>query len=165
MITKATLKGGFSLNLSTIALLLIAWQVLSNNGNNSTQQNTPKSSPLEGLSGFLSDDTKNIISCVNKLNDSQCSQEDKTGAIFQMMTNPAVMNIASSFFGAGSASPQQNGASDKAADATCDAANGEGYKFEQPSAPAQEFFRPIDNIADAEVKHKLYWFYDNWYIK
>ena len=150
------------MNLSTIALLLIAWQVLSNNGNNGAkQQNAPKTSPLDNLSGFLSDDTKNIISCVNKLSDSQCSQEDKTGAIFQMMTNPAVMNIASSFFGGGSNSQQQ---SEQNGQADC-ATNSEGYKFEEPSQHAQDFFRPIDNIADAEIKHKLYWFYDNWYVK
>ena len=150
------------MNLSTVALLLIAWQVLSSNGNNGVkQQNTPKNSPLDSLSGFLSDDTKNIINCVHKLSDSQCSNEDKTGAIFQMMTNPAVMNIASSFFGGGANNQQQN---DTAAQSDC-ATNSEGYKFEQPSTTAQEFFRPIDNIADAEIKHKLYWFYDNWYVK
>ena len=150
------------MNLSTVALLLIAWQVLSNNGNNNAQQqNTPKTSPLDNLSGFFSDDTKNIISCVNKLSDSQCSREDKTGAIFQMITNPAVMNIASSFFGGGGDSQQQSKPDEQAQAPT----NSEGYKFEQPSEHAQEFFRPIDNIADAEVKHKLYWFYDNWYVK
>ena len=85
------------MNLSTVALLLIAWQVLSNSGAQ-RQQTTPKTSPLDGLAEFLSDDTKNIINCVNKLSDRQCSQEDRTGAIFQMMTNPALMNIASSIF-------------------------------------------------------------------
>ena len=162
-------QGGVGLNLSTVALLLIAWQVLSSSGNNGAkQQNTPKNSPLDNLSGFLSDDTKNIISCVNKLSDSECSQEDKTGAIFQMMTNPAVMNIASSFFGgSGSETAQQGNGAEHTDGATKGngGVNSEGYKFEQASSHAQEFFRPIDNIADAEVKHKLYWFYDNWYVK
>ena len=155
------------MNLSTVALLLIAWQVLSHNGNNGQrQQNIPKTSPLDSLSGFLSDDTKNIISCVNKLSDSHCSQEDRTGAIFQMMTNPAVMNIASSFFGgAPSNSPQQSDSEQASGQGENAQVNSEGYKFEEPSLHAQEFFRPIDNIADAEVKHKLYWFYDNWYVK
>ena len=155
------------MNLSTIALLLIAWQVLSgNNGNNGAkQQQAPPRSPLDNLSGLLSDDTKNIIDCVNKLSDRQCSQEDKTGAIFQMMTNPAVMNIASSFFGGGN-----NGSTNGNNGESCNQqenkmTNSEGYKFEQPTPAAQEFFRPIDDIADAEVKHKLYWFYDNWYVK
>ena len=153
------------MNLSTVALLLIAWQVLSNSGNNGAERpNTPRRSPLEGLSDFLSDDTKNIISCFNKLSDSQCSQEDRTGAIFQMMTNPAVMNIASSIFSGNNTQPQQSQQPqpNEQADAHT---NSEGYKFEQPSTASQEFFRPIDNIADAEVKHKLYWFYDNWYVK
>ena len=143
------------MNLSTAALLMIAWMALSNNGEKGArQQNTAKNSPLDTLSGLLNDDTKNIINCVNTLSDSHCSQEDKTGAIFQIMSNPAVMNIASSFFGGGQQSkPDDN------------AKNSEGYAFEQPSPAAQEFFRPVDNIADAEVKHKLYWFYDNWYVK
>ena len=158
------------MNLSTVALLLIAWQVLSSNGNNrAQQQNTPRNSPLDGLSNFLSDDTKNIIDCVNKLSDSQCSQEERSGAIFQMMTNPAVMNIASSIFGGDNGSAQQQQSSPSQQTATHANSQGytneEGYKFEQPSPASEEFFRPIDNIADAEVKHKLYWFYDNWYIK
>ena len=156
------------MNLSTVALLLIAWQVLSSGGNGEAKQNTPRSSPLVGLSDFLSDDTKNIISCVNKLSDSQCSQEDRTGAIFQMMTNPAVMNIASSIFSGGNGKQEQPKPNEQPSGEQANGegyANSEGYKFEQPSTPAQEFFRPIDNIADAEVKHKLYWFYDNWYIK
>ena len=155
------------MNLSTAALLLIAWLAFGNNKQNGAtqQQNTPKSSPLDTLTGLLNDDTKNIINCVNTLSDSHCSQEDKTGAIFQMMTNPAVMNIASSFFGGGGTdNPQQkNEPTPSQKDDTM--TNSEGYAFEQPSATAQEFFRPIDNIADSEVKHKLYWFYDNWYVK
>ena len=150
------------MNLSTVALLLIAWQVLSNNGKGVEKQNTPKASPLDNLSAFLSDDTKNIISCVNKLSDSQCSQEERTGAIFQMMTNPAIMNVASSIFSGNGKEEQQAPNHSEQADAHT---NSEGYKFEEPSLASQEFFRPIDNIADAEVKHKLYWFYDNWYVK
>ena len=160
------------MNLSTAALLLIAWMAFSNNGKDgyAKQQNTPKISPLDTLTGLLNDDTKNIINCVNTLSDSRCSQEDKTGAIFQMMSNPAVMNIASSFFGGGQqeskphdqTAGEQNGGDKQHADGMT---NSEGYAFEQPSQHAQEFFRPIDSIADAEVKHKLYWFYDNWYVK
>ena len=160
MITPPILKKeGFSLKLSTVALMLIAWQVLTS-GNNSSQQNTPQSSPLDTISAFLSDDTKNILSCVSKLSDKQCSQEDRTGAIFQIMTNPQVMNIANNLFGGNGEQQEQ-----KHDEQTNGYTNGEGYRFEQPSPASQEFFRPIDNIADAEVKHKLYWFYENWYIK
>ncbi len=133
------------MNLSTIAILLIAWQLLS-------KKNTPPSSPFENLSQFMSDDTKNIMDCVEKLSSKESSQEDKTGAIFQMMTNPAVMNFASNLF-------------KKKDEPKSNAENEEGFKFETPSKASQDFFKPIDNIADAEIKHKLYWFYDNWYIK
>ena len=162
------------MNLSTVALLMIAWLAFSNNGNNGNngakQQSAPKVSPLDTLSGLLSDDTKNIINCVNTLSDSHRSQEDKTGAIFQMMSNPAVMNIASSFFGGSqqgsNTNEQSTGAQNNSSQQNTDGmTNSEGYAFEQPSATAQEFFHPIDNIADTEVKHKLYWFYDNWYVK
>lgn len=135
------------MNLSTIAMLLIAWQLLSKS--NAPKQNK---SPLESLSSFMSDDTKNIMDSITKLSDKDASQEDKTGAIFQMMTNPAVMDMASKLFNKQETDKKQD-------------ENDEGYKFETPSATSREFFRPIDNIADAEVKHKLYWFYDNWYVK
>ena len=135
------------MNLSTIAMLLIAWQLLSKS--NAPKQNK---SPLESLSSFMSDDTKNIMDSITKLSDKDASQEDKTGAIFQMMTNPAVMDMASKLFNKQETDKKQD-------------ENDEGYKFETPSATSREFFRPIDNIADAEVKHKLYWFYDDWYVK
>ncbi len=137
------------MNLSTIALALLAWQLLTNSGDK--QKENPSKSPLDNISQFVNEDTKNIIDCVEKISSKDTSAEDKTGAIFQMMTNPAVMNIANSLF--------------KKADSPQTMENDEGYKFEQPSKDSQEFFKPIENIADAEVKHKLYWFYDNWYVK
>ena len=148
------------MSLSTVALLLLAWYAFSG-PNKSPQNNRPKTSPLENISSFLSDDTKNILNCVNTLSSNNCSQEDKTGAILQMMTNPAVMNIASSFFGGGKA---DTGEQQKEVHKD-EHVNSEGYRYETPSASSQEFFHPIDNIADTEVKHKLYWFYDNWYVK
>ena len=155
------------MNLSTIALLLLAWQLL---GNSSTTGHNASPSAKPGLTDFLSDDTKNMLDCVNKLSSAQCSQEDKTSAIFQMMANPAVMNIASNLF---SKNTQANSESEKkppeqsvhTQKAEEEHVNSEGYRFETPSDFSQEFFRPIENIADTEVKHKLYYFYDNWYIK
>ena len=146
------------MNLSTIALILLAWQVLGNSSN--TRPSSPP--PQIGLSDFLNDDTKNMLNCVSKLSSSQCSQEDRTSAIFQMMANPAVMNLASNLF----ANKTQDGADIHTQTPPSDEhVNSEGYRFETPSADSQEFFRPIDNIADTEIKHKLYWFYDNWYVK
>ncbi len=137
------------MNLSTIALALLAWQLLTNSGDK--QKESPSKSPLDNISQFVNEDTKNIIDCVEKISSKDASAEDKTGAIFQMMTNPAVMNIANSLF--------------KKADSPQTMENDEGYQFKQPSKDSQEFFKPIENIADAEIKHKLYWFYDNWYVK
>lgn len=139
------------MNLSTILMLFAAWQLLVGN------KKSAGSKPLDGVTDFLSDDTKNIINCVDKLTSKNASKEDKTGALFQIISNPDVMNMASKIFSSKDA--QSNPASTSAPK------NDEGYTFETPSAASQEFFRPIDNIADAEIKHKLYWFYDNWYIK
>ena len=88
-----------------------------------------------------------------------------------MMSNPTVMNIASNLFtNNGQSNTTDKG--EKAHDNPSTHApnkdehtNSEGYRFETPSATSQEFFRQINDIADTEVKHKLYWFYDNWYIK
>lgn len=134
------------MNLSTVMLLLLAWQMLSGG----KKQNAPKKS----LSDLFNDDTKNIFDCVEKLTDKEASKEDKTGAIFQMMTNPAVMDLAGKFFSKKEEEKKEEPLQ-----------NEEGYNFEQPSADSREFFRPIENIADAEVKHRLYRFYDNWYVK
>ena len=162
MITKRRVC---ELNLSTVALILLAWQVLSKNND---RRDNSQSSPTVGLTDFLSDDTKNMLDCFGKLSNGTCSQEDRTSAIFQMMANPAVMNIASNLFGGFGATnasttdttPRDSQSSEKTA-----YTNSEGYKFETPTAESVEFFRPIDNIADAEIKHKLYRFYDNWYVK
>ena len=161
------------MNLSTIALILLCWQLL---GNGQNTREKPSQRPQIGLTDFLSDDTKSILNCVDMLSSKQCSQEDKTSAIFQMMANPAVMNIASSLFGSKTPNAPQSENAPHSETATSNSStihtqtsdehvNSEGYRFETPSTASQEFFRPIDNIADAEVKHKLYWFYDNWYIK
>ena len=159
------------MNLSTVALLLLGWYALSGNNRQQPQQNQKRNSPLENLSGFLSDDTKNILNCVNTLSSSNCSQEDRTSALFQMMTNPTVMNLAGNFFGGANGTGENqkdvhNETFNQAEQSDNDEhVNAEGYRYETPSTNSQEFFRPIDNIADTEVKHKLYWFYDNWYVK
>ena len=154
------------MNLSTLALILLAWQLLSNTPN--THQTSPH--PQIGLTDFLNDDTKNMLNCVNKLSQPSCSQEDKTSALFQMMANPAVMSLATNLFGG---KPQNGETNTTTSDTSIhttptnpdEHVNSEGYRFETPSADSQEFFRQIDNIADTEIKHKLYWFYDNWYVK
>ena len=155
------------MNWSTIALILLAWQML---GNSKNTQQSPSQSPQIGLADFLSDDTKTMLNCVNTLSSKQCSQEDKTSAIFQMMANPAVMNLASNLFGGKSQTsetstpPPDTSVHTQTQSTQDEHVNAEGYRFETPSGASQEFFRPIDNIADTEIKHKLYWFYDHWYL-
>lgn len=142
------------MNLSLLALALIAFQVLGNAQNANREKKKPD------LTEFLSDDTKSILNCVDKL--SAKNSDDKLGAIIQMLSNPAVMNLAQTFF-----SPQSFGNSSKPQGDKQEQTftNDEGYAFDTPSPVAKEFFKPIEHIADPEVKNKLYSFYDNWYVK
>lgn len=146
------------MNFSTVAMLLLAWQLLKS-------QNTEKQRKPD-LTEFLSDETKNVIECVNKLSTKNTSGDDKMGAIFQIVSNPTIMGLLQNLLAKKDEKSAQN--EEKSAQNEThidDLTNEEGYSFEKPSDACREFFRPIDNIADAEVKHKLYWFYDNWYVK
>ena len=134
------------MNLSTVALILLAWQLLGS-----------QSAPKQNVKDFLSDDTKNILDCVSQLSSSGASGNDKMGAILQMMSNPMFADFASKMFGGNKKSSETPPQSEEFA-------NDEGYKFKQPSVTTQEFFKPIENIADAEVKNKLYTLYENWYV-
>ena len=210
-------------------MLFLAWQLLSNN-----TQSSPK---IQDIAPFLNEDTRGILDGVTKLSSPTATSEDKTGAIFQMMTNPTVMSFAQNLFGgnAGSTtgqgdapppstqqppttpstpptpttsdtdtptfpqnwaqssqfspqitlpqadnttqtqsgfrqqgqSPLQVGYSVKQVDTPIQSQgyqNDEGYTFPSPTERAKQFFAPIDTIATAEVKHKLCYFYDNWYL-
>ncbi len=143
------------MNFTTVAMLLIAWQLLANG---KTNGGTEKKKPdLSSLTGLLNDDTRSLLDCVGKLSDKNVSKEDRTGALFQMVTNPAVMNLAGNLFGGG-----QEGKADNNGGT---AENSEGYRFKETySDESKEFFRPIKDVADEEIKQKLYWFYDNWYL-
>lgn len=134
------------MNLSWLALALVAMQLLSS-------QNTKSQPPKPDLTEFLSDDTKNMIDCLGKL--SSPDGGDKLGAIMQALSNPTVMNVAQSIFSSGTKKEEKD----------APFTNDEGYEFEKPSPEAEEFFRPIEHIADPEVKNKLYTLYNNWYLK
>ena len=217
------------MNWSTAIMLFLAWQLLSNN-----TQSSPK---IQDITPFLNEDTRGILDGVTKLSSPTATSEDKTGAIFQMMTNPTVMSFAQNLFGgntgsttgqgdapppstqqpptapntppipttsdtdtptfpqnwmqSGQVSPQitlpqadnttqaqsgfcqqgqsplQGGYSAKQVDTPTQSQgyqNDEGYTFPSPTERAKQFFAPIDTIATAEVKHKLCYFYDNWYL-
>lgn len=153
------------MNWSTVALLFFAWQMLSQN-----KQSSPK---LQDVVPFLSDETKDILDGVAKLSSTTATSEDKTGVILQMMTNPTVMNIAQNLFGTNGNSTKTPPPTDKAptppndTPTTTDVSknqNDEGYTFDSPTERAKQFFAPIDTIATAEIKHKLCYFYDNWYL-
>lgn len=146
------------MNLYVIALLLLAWQLLGSKNASSNKTGTNKPDLLQ----LFSDDAKNMLDCMNKLSSQKSTADDKMGALFQIISNPAVMEMLQNIMPKKQPeekTPRQDDA------AKNEFTNEEGYRFETPSAESQQFFRPIDGIADAEIKSKLYWFYDNWYIK
>lgn len=144
------------MNWSTVALLFLAWQMLSQN-----KQSSPK---LQDVAPFLSDETKDILDGVAKLSSATATNEDKTGAILQMMTNPTVMNIAQNLFGTKGTNQTPDEPNDTPPDDSLKNQNDEGYTFDSPTERAKQFFAPVDTIATTEIKHKLCYFYDNWYL-
>ena len=136
------------MNLSTVALLLLAWQLF---GSQSTKK--------RDVTDYLSADTKSILDCVSQLSSQNSTGNDKMGAILQMMSNPMLADVVGKMFGSGNSAEKPADAPEQG-----DFANDEGYKFQQPSVASQEFFKPIENIADAEVKNKLYRIYEDWYV-
>ena len=135
------------MDLTTIALIALVWKMATGLGGKSN-----KSSPvsLDSLSGLLSDDTKSVLSSAQTLIDSSASSEDKTGAVLNLVSNPAVINVVQQAFGGGQKSAP---------------ANDEGYVFPARSEESQSFFRPIDQVCGTEVKDRLCWLYDNHYVK
>lgn len=126
------------MNLSVIILALLALQATKRS----------QAQPKANIADLFSDETRALLECVGTLTDKQASSDDKTGALLQMLSNPKIAELAE-----GLLHPRK------------EFANEEGYKFDTPSQASKDFFKPIDNVADAEVKHKLYGFYDNWYVK
>lgn len=125
------------MNLSTALLLLVAWQMLGNKSNDRQQ------TPPPDLKSFLSDDTRTLMDSIGKLSSTTATSDEKTGALLGLVTNPTVMSLAESFLGGQKP-----------------LVNDEGYNLGTPSKESQEFFKPVDTIADAEVKSKLYKWYD-----
>ena len=111
--------------------------MLGNKSNDRQQMSPPD------LKSFLSDDTRTLIDSIGKLSSTTATSDEKTGALLGLVTNPTVMSLAESFLGGQKP-----------------LVNDEGYNLGTPSKESQEFFKPVDTIADAEVKSKLYKWYD-----
>ena len=134
------------MNLSTIALLLLGWQLLSGT---QTTDGKKEFSPLQ----LLSEDNRNLLEDITKLSDKSTTAEQKTSAVLDLVGNPAVMSLAAKLLG--------NNASDEE---NKPIVNDEGYNFGTYDKSCKECFRAVDNVADAEIKSKLYNWYD-WYVK
>ncbi len=129
------------------------------------------------MQGFLSEDAKNIVDCVGKIGNKDCSQTDKTGALLNLVSNPTVMSVVDKIFSKSPPDTAQqnaqttpsNSQNDLSANAQNSATNAfvndELYAFSTPSQLSTQFFAPINGIADNEVKNKLYTAFDNWYVK
>lgn len=109
------------------------------------------------LSQILSNpDVTNLLPHVAKLFDKNATEEDKNFAMINLLTNPAVFEIMQKFSTTQQKPEQQNDDSTK-------------EKEDEPkqdfSAESQEFFAPIQEVADKQISKKLYALYDNWYVK
>lgn len=129
------------MNLSTITLLVLAWQLLGNSNGGK--------SPIDNIGSLLTDDNKAVVDSIKKLTDSTASAEDKTGAVLGLATNPSVASIAEKLLGKNDSAPL---------------INDEGFNLGTPSTDSRIFFKEVDNVADIEVKSKLYKWYD-WQYK
>lgn len=144
---------GEIMNISTIAIALIAWQLLRNNNPKNN-----KGVDLGGISNFLSPDAKDIVDNIGTLTNGS---GDKTSAILSLITNPSVMSFADSMFGKGKTQPS---APEPTASSTNDNTDS-GYNYPEGTEEARQFFAPIESVAGKEVSSKLYQMYDNWYSK
>jgi hypothetical protein len=150
------------MNISTAIMLFLAWQMLSKNGGIGGAGGR---GGLSGLSGLLNNETQELLSSVSKLTDKTASSDEKTSAIFQMITNPTMQTFTGGLFGNKGGSTAEATPSSTQQDVTYDT-NEEGYVFRDiPSEGAKDFFKPVENIANVEARHKLYKLYDNWYTK
>ena len=84
---------------------------------------------------------------VNKLFGKRATSEEKSAAVFGLLSNPFVFELAKGFF----MMQEKN----------------ETYTETpySPSEEAAEAFRPVAPVAEVEITEKLCHLYDNWYIK
>lgn len=146
------------MNLSVIALAVLAWKLFSDRQTREKDSHQPKIA----ITDFLNDEMKTVIQGAEMLTNKNATNDERMSAIIGLMSNPTVMSFAEGFFGKRNEEKQETQEEQGRGEQSF--SNEEGYEFERPSQASQEFFRPIEKIADPEVKSKLYWFYDNWYL-
>ena len=123
------------------------------------------------LSQILSNpDLANLLPHIAKLFDKNAKEEDKNFAIMNLLTNPAIFEIVQKFVAKNpeknTAQPQQNQSQENQSQE-----NQQQEHHEQAndntnfSVESQEFFAPIQEVADKQISKKLYALYDNWYVK
>ena len=128
------------------------------------------------LSQILSNpDLANLLPHLAKLLDKNARDEDKNFAIMNLLTNPAIFEIMQKFVTKPTQNqpqpdeekPQQNEQNDtQKQEEYTNHTNNENSQNQQPfSTESQEFFAPIQDVADKQISKKLYALYDNWYIK
>ena len=177
------------MNWSTAIMLFLAWQLLSKNTQSAPKLqdiapflNDDTRGILEGVTKLSSpsatseDKTGAILQMMTNPTVMNLAQNlfGQNNPSNGQNSTPAVDPFA---VGAQSASPQTEPTSwQQPTTATVYTANNqtpttnnppqndEGYTFDSPTERAKQFFAPIDPIATAEVKHKLCYFYDNWYL-
>ena len=131
------------------------------------------------LSQILSNpDVANLLPHVAKLLDKNAGDDDKNFAIMNLLTNPAIFEIVQKFATRQTPNQQQEEKTqtEKQAENIHKTEQNKEENIEQTnlnntqktqtfSAESQEFFAPIQEVADKQISKKLYALYDNWYVK
>ena len=124
------------------------------------------------LSQILSNpDLANLLPHLAKLLDKNAGDEDKNFAIMNLLTNPAIFEIMQKFVTKPTQNQQEKTQTseqkeDPKQEQKDKQINKETMPEPQPfSAESQEFFAPIQEVADKQISKKLYALYDNWYVK
>jgi len=159
------------MNILPLLLGFIAWQFFS--GKNKKPPEKEDANPFKYFGGGLLNDLINnpealaALAQVTTLFDKGADEAEKSAAIFSLLSNPAVFEIAKGFFNSyNSAKSKREREPDR-----------RKTRSEQPSPPApepqpqspskeaREIFEPVSTIAGVKISEKLCHLYDNWYIK
>jgi len=121
------------------------------------------------LSSLLSNqDALTLLPHVAKLFDKSATEDDKNSAVINLMSNPIIFELMQKFFVNQPSQEDKQPSNENQDKQTHSEPKNENENNEIQkdfSQESKDFFKPIENVAGAEISQKLYSLYDNWYIK
>lgn len=157
------------MNLLPLALGFLAWQFLKKNGNGTN-------SALGGLNGIgnllNNPDALGMLTSFGKLSDKKATTAEKTSALIELLSSPAILEVAKSLFknyapasGSDKADNRQSEEKKTGAGKKSSPISEDDFKTEEATDESKQFFKPVETVAGVEISKKLYHLYDNWYLK